>query len=536
MIARQALLIFLTNIVGAMAGMAALFAATHYMTPTAVGMFAFTLSLALLATNFTNLGFDRAHIKRLSEGLPAGECLATYAVIKTGLTAIVTMGILVAAVIWARTNGFHDATSLPVIAAGLLFLLGNQARQFWGGTFKGYRWAAKGQALVLLEHLVRAPAFVLVALVFGAASGRWVPLGSKLGPLAEWFRDNLAVTDELGAMALMIAQFLAVVVGFPVAWAMAKRAGLRLGRPSKEMVRSYARFAWPLALLSFLSVVANQVDSLMVGYFWSAPDVAYYYGGQRLVHFVQAIPSAVAILFFAMISELSHAGHRAAVRDLAMTAQRYMGMLMIPLSMFLVVFSSEGTRIALGPSYEASGPILVVLGIQVLLFGFMIISNNLLAGSDLPRTLARVGAVTAGSNVVLNILFIPSDILGVPLLGMRGLGAAYATLIAQVLGLLASFSASRKAIGAYVVPVDWWKQGAAAVVTGTILWMAKPLLIGDVVRVWELLVNGALGVAIYALLLWVLRGLTRKDVLFFYDLVHPGKMGAYVRSELRDEE
>ncbi|HHH80248.1 MAG TPA: flippase, partial [Thermoplasmatales archaeon] len=77
MIARKSALIIFTQIINALLGYTALKFIALYMQPWEYGVIGFAYGFVALFSVFGNLGFNAAHVKRVSEGKDLGKCVGT---------------------------------------------------------------------------------------------------------------------------------------------------------------------------------------------------------------------------------------------------------------------------------------------------------------------------------------------------------------------------------------------------------------------------------------------------------------------------
>ncbi len=528
MLARKSTLIVLNNTLGAAFGVVSLFFIARHMPPASLGMVAFALAVARVGTIIGDLGLEAAHVKRVSEGQDIADCQTTYAVLRGGLL-LLSSGLLTAAAIWwQRTRGFTDATTLTVLLVLIVFQIIQGIRSLPFQTFTALTQTARAQVILLADNLVKAPALIGAALVFGVATGRtqqWfpfldVPQGGPIGV-------------EVGAIYIALAYILGAVASTVIGAGLLLRARYGFGRFRMDLARSYARFAAPLALLSFVTYFATEVDTLMVGYFWGATDTGHYHAAKRLATMASIIPVAVGSVFFPMISELAAKGETGVVATLMRTALRYVALFMLPLLALAVLFADGAVRVALSADFGPTALILQILTLHVVIQALGTVYGSTVRGLDRPRLILFVGVVSFGVNVALNLLFIPDSILGVPTLGLKGAGAAAATVIATAttVGILVIWA--RRTMNAWVLPPGLWKMVVAAGAMVLIFTWLLPLpVIGAADRLVELLVYAVLVGLGYLLILWALRGLDRNDVIMVRDAVHPRELASYVRREL----
>lgn len=532
--ARKVLLIFVNKGVGALLGLAGLFFVGRYMDPTVYGMLGFGLALVGLTTVITDLGLGSAHVKRISEGRDLATCIGTFLRMKLRLVIGSTALLLAAVLGWHLLFGFEDATTLPVLLVLVAYHFLHHLRVTLNDTFRGLRETAKEEWVSLWDTVVRVALVVAVAIAYGAANGFVGPLGEwpiraaeRLGLEGPWSRQQ-------GAFYLALAFAAGVAVSLAIAAGIFRRHGYPIGRYDRELARSYWRFAFPMALIGAVGVLANQMDTVMVGYFWTSTEVGYYFTAQRLVLLFAVIPAAVGVLFFPLMSELATRRAHEGVHAVARSAQRLLLLVTLPILLGMVLYSQGILHVLVGDRFLPAAPILVLLSINTVVQSVAVVGGGILRGFDLPRLAAVFGVLNVGLNAILNVVLIPDSVLGVPMLGLRAEGAAMATLIAQTVSTVVLVVASRRLAGDYLLRPYLLRQAAAFTLAGAAVLALRHIgLLPPVERLWDLLGQSLLAVTLHILALIVLRELTRRDARYFLDLLSPGKMAHYVREELR---
>lgn len=533
MLARKSLLILANHVLGAFLGLAALFFVGRYMTPTALGMYGFAMGLAGLASIVGSLGFDMAHVKRVSEGRDLGTSLGTFTRIKVALVAAFLLLTVGSAVAWARTRGFQDATTLPVVIVVVCYYAFYLLRTIPLYTFEAFRFTAKAQLMVFFENLVKTPLAILAAVAFALQTGRTLPERDVWKRLLFWMPSGILDSNDRAALALAVAYAAGALTSLVVGLWLLRRHRYPFGRFDPTLARSYAAFAFPFALLSMLQLVTAEVDKVMIGYFWDAAEVGQYYAAQRITTLALIIPSAVAVLFFPLVSQLWASGDRGAVDRGAATAQRLIGLVTLPTVTLLIVFAPEVFHLFLSDAYLPAVPIVRLLSLYVLLVSFSVVPTSIIQGFDRPRAGAAIAIASTLTNVGLNLVLIPTSILGVPLLGRRAVGAALATVIAQGVSLVAFYVVARRLTGHTYVSRSFLRQAGATAVMAAALGSTKGWAAWNGLdRVWEVGAACAVGLALYLLILWALREVSVRDARYLRELFDPTKMVGYIRDEV----
>lgn len=535
MIARKSFLVMGTNAIGAILGAITLFFIGRYMSPAAFGMFGFAFSIIGLASVLSELGLDHAHVKRVSEGQDLGRCITAYTVMKISLTVAYTTLVIVGAAAWAKYQGFYEATSLQVIIIVAVYYLFFQLRKIPIQTFNAFTYTAKTQATALVENLVKVPVLIVVAVVFGLLSGRYVPFQPLAETVATLF-DLTRVTDEDGALGIGIAHVAGVIASFAMAMWIFYRHKYPWGRFDPDLMKHYMAFAKPIALMSVLGLLSRRVDTLMVGYFWTADDVGFYFASERIITMILILPTAISTLAFPILSRVVSGGRHRDAAEIARGTQRMMTITTVPVVLMALLFPEEGIRIFLSRRFLPAAPVLQLLSLYVLLYATSMVPRTILLAYDRPHINLRIALVVMMANLILNTVMIPSSILGVELLGLKARGAALATLLSQVLALTLITIATKKITGRGLLDRHVARIFAAALITGIIMHFVAPLpLFGGLDRVWELGAVALLTFTIYGLLISLFGELRMRELRTIWSAINPRHMYDYVKDEMQTD-
>lgn len=535
MIARRALVGVLNNVLGALLGLVALNFVTAYGGKTPWGIWIYASSLLGLASIVTGLGFPSAHVKRVSEGGHEATANATYLWVKLGLTAAFALLAWLGIHGWTRVlhKPLQDVTEAVLYLALVYFAL-LSIRQFFDATFQAHRLAATAESVLFVDTLFTVGGVMTAALSIGRLNGAPVPLGLWADLTVETLGLAGPLNDEAAAFYLAVGYVAGKAISLLYAAFQFLLHRHPLGRPDLGTLRSYAAFAFPVAVVGILYAFTTQVDRVFLGYFWTPEVVAEYNLALLLLNPMFIVSTSLGLLLFPTLSASDRAADPVRVQALVRQSDRYLSMLMLPQVMLAIVFAKEALRVVSSShAYDAAGPILQTLTVFVFFNSLLVPTRSLVLGFDRPGILARLGLLNAGLVVALNLLFVPTSLLGVPLLGLGGLGAA---LVAALLGL-GNYAYlryhSRRWLEARALPHGFARQVLAATAAGVLLWAAKQTVDPTRLdRVLELAFVGLLGFVLYGLLLVLVRGFDRHDLRFLLDLGHPGKLARYLGTEL----
>ncbi|UCE38110.1 MAG: flippase [Thermoplasmata archaeon] len=520
MIARKSLLIMVNSIIGAVIGFFSLYFVAQYMGETILGVIGFALSFIGLFSFITSLGYDSAHIKRISEEKDLGTCLGTYISIKLVLIAIMSMLALIGILAWRIFSNEEGKSEKEfVLFIILVYYIILTLVQMMGHTFNARREIAKSQISNMTEHVTRGPLVIAIAIT--------IPLGLT------W----LAGAYVIGAFASFVVALL-LIRGYPIA------------RPKKEMFKSYTRFALPVFLAAIMGTISLNIDRVMIGFFWGDDHVGYYFGSQRIIDILRHLSASLGLILFPTISYYASKNRLAEIGEVMRKAERYLSMIVFPISAFIIIQRKEIVELILGSSFvDIGAPVLAALAVFILISTLAKPYFSLISGLDRPKIIARIAVSAALINIVLNLIFIPKQIVGIRLLGLGAFGAAFATIISTLILLILYYIAANRLTG--IRPGSCiTKHLVAALIAGLSLIGLNYLL--DEYNVWTtirtsqnlqipyhlglLLILGFIVMIIYLAILIVLKEFKRNDLRFFLDLLHPGKMGKYIKDELKGED
>ena len=159
MLARKSALIIITNILNAIMGYFAIFFVARFMDSPdyALGVVSFAYGFVNIFYVFSDLGFERAHVKRISEGRSFEECMGTFAVIKILLTGLMAVLLFVSLFVWTDLfgRGFESLVHEKAIYVMLCYFILWSFTQVFRITFMAKKEIAK--ATVIKDERMNIP-------------------------------------------------------------------------------------------------------------------------------------------------------------------------------------------------------------------------------------------------------------------------------------------------------------------------------------------------------------------------------------------
>lgn len=532
MIARKSFLIIISQFILRFLGWVGLWILARNwggFAPEAQGIIGFAISFLAIFEILSDLGFSRAHVKRISEGVDLGTCIGTFIAIKVILIGITVGVVFVSLYIWKTFlgGGFHDATTDSVILVFILYYIILNLQHIVIYTFEGTKEIAKRQLASIFEGILKVPSMIIVALA-GVIIADRVNISSAidwpnfLKPIQNFLAvhavGSLAMTYVIGAAGPLIVGLL-LMRKYPVK------------RPDWQIFKNYFHFALPMALMSVVSVISVNIDKIMIGYFWTATEVGYYFTIQQIIQFLTIIYMSVGIVLFPALSEHHTLNNFKKLREITLLAERYISMVMIPPIILIIVYSSTIINIMLSSAFLPASTTLIILTFYTYLYSRNTAYGSLIGGINRPDIAAKVSILICGVNIVLNYFFIPKDGL-ISFVGISGPdGAALATVISILVGFIAIRIAAFKLIKIQLLENHTPLHIFAGVAMAFILYLFG--LIINVSRWYHLIIFGLFGLGIYILVLYFLKEFKKQDFYFFLDIFHLKKMVNYIKDELK---
>ncbi|MEM9265359.1 MAG: flippase [Cyanobacteria bacterium P01_F01_bin.13] len=197
---------------------------------------------------------------------------------------------------------------------------------------------------------------------------------------------------------------------------------IRHVRPAYEIVRWW-KAAVPLMLFGGSYMVLSQTDTLMIGVFLSAKQVGIYSAALKTSSWVPFILASVNAISAPLIASLYAQGDHQGLQQLVSTIARWMFYPALVAAVVLIGFAGPVLQL-FGPEFVAAKGVLFILILGQLVNVGAGSVGYLLTMTGHQNQSARVMGISAGANVILNLL-------GIQLFGI--VGAAMATAFSMAL-------------------------------------------------------------------------------------------------------
>ncbi len=506
MIARKSALIILIQILNGILGYIGLKFIALYMEPWEYGVIGFAFGFVALFSIFGKLGFDQAHIKRISEGKKFGTCVGTFVITKTFLAGLLATFAILSIIVWKYVldMGFETSLHEQAVYIMLAYFVLLTLTQSMISTFNAKKEIAKAQLPLFSYTLVRVAATIFIAY------------------------------NGLGILALAYTYLIGEIFHFGLALFFFRK--YPVGKPTFEYFKNYTAFALPMAIASASVIIMTNIDKVFIQLFWSAQQVGEYFAVYNLSRYAILFVTSVGLLLFPTISEHHSKKNMGEIRKLVLKSERYMSMIVFPVVILMVMLAEPIIHILLSDSYMPALSVLQILPFFILMEAFSRPYVSKFQGMNMPHITRNRVIIMVFVNIFLNLILIPKDIqsIGISCAGLGATGAAIATVCSYFIGLLyARFMTWKltKIKGNIGIIFHALAAGIMATIFYDLIYRLN--MIESIARWYHLIAFVLLGFGIYFGVLYLLREFTKEDFHFFIDTLNIKKMFVYIKDEIR---
>ncbi|UCG91005.1 MAG: oligosaccharide flippase family protein [candidate division WOR-3 bacterium] len=466
--------------------------------PTVLGTVAFGLAFVSIFEFIADLGIGTAHLKLVSEGQDMGTCISTYSVLKmitTFLYFIVVFGLYLIQKLVFNVQ-FESTAHEYVIIILLVTVTINQLLRIPKATFAGKTEQAKQS----IPEFVRILIYQIFRIII-------VLLGYKAVALA---LGNLAAT------ILVIPLVLYLFKDYPRAkfdWQLALR---------------YLKISLPLIVIEMSAKVMHHIDKLALQHFADSEQLGYYTAGYRIGGIVFMMETSVGIIFLPLFSKAAADGNFQYIKTTTEKFERFCFLIVMPVVIFLSLYSDIIIKLFLGSQYVPSIPIMAVINLAMFVMVLNIPYSSVITGMGFFRLAAFLSLINLILFVSLIYIFPNPDIVG-----LGAVGAAYAILFSSVFsGISHRFFAKQKcSILDLTKNIKFMLFGIINVIAFYFIYKYFSLMYGIHFKI----VFVPLYFGITYLVLFFLGWITKEDVYNMKELINMRKLGSYIKNEMRNK-
>lgn len=433
----------------------------------------------------TDLGFNSANIKYVSEGRNQNDCFSTYLLIKLALVGIMALTLAIT-VLMGHNSGKFNKEHVTVIVLFILYYLFISLQSVLVHTFNGRQENGKASVAMLIEFSVRSVLLIMFAL-WGANA------------------TQLSQTYIVGGIASLLASF-----------AMLKGTGIRLVRPG--LVRLYVGFALPLSISVGLIAVTGNFDKVLVGIFKDDLEVAYYSAIAGIVWGFALLGTSLNSVILPHLAKYDFKNQRESVESLLWTTEKYLFMFMLPCIAVILVAATPICALLFGEDFGISGNMLIGQIGVIALFPYIGLASQVLFSVNQATLYTKTTITNVMTTFLLFFVLIPSELFGIKMAGMGGVGASLAVSAGYVVQAIIITVAVKRVTSIGISP-GVWKQFAALILSALSFYTLSMFMpLEGIIR---LFLGAVFCVLVYLLVLVSLKEFGKGDIRFIRDALSP---------------
>jgi len=494
LIGRKSYLLLVGTMLSALANFIGVYFLTNYLGPSEYGALVWAIAIMTSLNVVADLGFDSAHIKRISEGKDQEDRLATYIAVKAVL--IFSMASIATSLlfIWPYLGGegLSEGTAALLMIFTVYFILYDLASIF-SCTFMAREEVARYAIIILADPMVRVPLTVYLAVNHASLT-------------------EVGLAYVCGSLAMLV---MALAVFF--------RSKLKIGSPN--CFKDYFSFAIPISTIAIITILSTNLDKVIIGMFDASKAVGFYASAFTLMLMVSAIGSAVANVTFPAFSRLISEGRRETIRDSTYLAERFIALVVAPIIAFCLIFPELILTTLFGDSFAEAAPALRLLSLAFYINMLNGVYVSQIYSFNLPKIAAKISVAWFSLDMVLVLFLVPSMFMGLSFIG-AAIAYTVSVCLSSVMTRLVTRKLSGTSINRKVIPITCASLVAAAIMLLVHHFIPLAGLLG-------LLVYGASLPLVYIVLVYGTGIMSKDDIKYLLDVVNPFKLLGYMRSEVR---
>ncbi|MBW3019071.1 flippase [Candidatus Woesearchaeota archaeon] len=406
---------FLTTILAAFSGYGTRAFLAHILDVDSFGLFYSVFTFVMFFKLFADLGFGQALVRYVSHHIAEDRKELIHTITHHVITIKILLAVCISALLILLSHllskyYFKIENSAIVLVILALVLIVNNLDEYYLFLFQAFQKITTRGLLYASNKLFFLLACIILYLV-------------------GFEKDTLLPTVAYGAGSL-----LSVLLFSPAAFTLIWPIKFTF---EKTVFRKLALFAAPNMISSFAGLIIGYVDVIMLTYLVPIKEVGIYNSVLPTALLVSYFSMAVTTVLFPMASELHTKGKSAVLSKGTTTVYGYVLAAALPICAIFFFFPGIILKTMFGAEFGAGAMALKILAVGVAFLCLSKINFSLLNGLGSPKSISHATLISAGINVVLNLILIP-------LFGITG--AALTTSISYLAMFLVSYCNLRKNI------------------------------------------------------------------------------------------
>jgi len=278
----------------------------------------------------------------------------------------------------------------------------------------------------------------------------------------------------------------------------------KLPKTSKNTpLKPLLHFSLPLVLGAISALVLNWADvMLMATLTTDYASTGIYYIVIRSVGTLAILWTPMMTTIFPAISARNGLENPKSISSILRTTSRYLIYIILPSCLGLAIIAPTALTFFYGPGYADGAIPLTILSIATIIIALYSLFATTLTAIGKTGQILKINIVSALSTVLLLIALVPF---------FETIGAAFARLTTQIIGLLLAIYILHKEIRIQLDRDALWKAAVASAATVPFLVFFELFISTRLPTTQTLIIEILTAAGIYVLFLYILRALKRQD-------------------------
>lgn len=301
-------------------------------------------------------------------------------------------------------------------------------------------------------------------------------------------------------MSLLIIRVITFLLVFTY---VLKRIGIKI--PTFSPIKKYLRFSLPIIANHVSYWMITSIDRYLIGFFLGVLFVGYYVPAYSIGTILNLFLFPIAFILSVVLPKLFDEKKINEVKTYLRYSLKYFLVIVIPSAFGLSVLSKQLLTLLSTKEISANAYFVTPFILSsILIYGISYFFSEILILFKKTKLIAIIWAIAAVLNFVLNLIFVP--IFGI-------LAAAITTLLAYIVAFLLIWHFAFKELQ---FKIDWQfiiKSIIASVLMILFInWFNPTGLLNSIIAI-------ILAVFVYAALIFLFKGFSKKEIWFFRDLM-----------------
>jgi len=364
------------------------------------------------------------------------------------------------------TIGFRDPEATYYIQIGSFLILSNVIESISLIYFRVFRQIKRFSYLTLLETFTKL-LFILILLKLGYG-----------------LFGVIAATLIVQSIVFFIATFTIMAqIGFII--------------PRFSYIREYLQFSLPLTPIALIRWVTESSDRYLVTYFLGLGSVGVYSAACSIGNLIQLLVSPLQLILLPEISKLFDENKIDQVRIYMSHSLRYFLLITIPAVFGISALAKPLLGVFTTEEFLSGWFVIPIIALSGLMAGIFQIFVNIIFLVKETRYITYINIVAAASNVILNILLIPSYGIG---------GAAVSTLISYFMMIVLCIHVSMKH---FVFDFHFYDI-VKSIFSSIVMYLFVSHFI--ISNIYELFGIAVMGIVVYIFLMFIVGGFSKHEI------------------------